>query len=104
MNKRTMKELENAQIMQAIQRERAAERLKDMRTKQQAIKEQRRKKDMLKRLYSGMDIVHKGDLLFYDDTLIYCEGKVGNSKWRFSNPWTKDFTLTELEIFKTCSF
>lgn len=104
MDKKTMKELENARIMQAIQKERDAERLLDTQTKQQAIKERRRKKDMLKRLYSGMDIVHRGDLLFYNNTLIYCECKVGGGKWKFSNPWTKDFTLTAMDIFTSCSF
>lgn len=49
---------------------------------------------------SKLDIVHKGDLLKYEKTLILCERKISENQWEFSYPFGQRdvFTLTKEEI------
>lgn len=50
-----------------------------------------------------LDIVHKGDLLFYKGTIILCEGKAEKEMWKFS--FTHDnseLLLTETQIRLEC--
>lgn len=57
---------------------------------------------MAKRKKKNYSIVHKGDLLFYKDYLIYCEGRAGYNKWKFSCPFIPNFFLTKEEIATEC--
>lgn len=47
-------------------------------------------------------VLHKGDLLFYNGYLIYCEGKSGRYAWKFSCQFMPDFILTKSEIIAEC--
>ena len=53
-----------------------------------------------------LDIVHRGDLLFYRGTLILCEGKVETAKektWKFSFARdNSELLLTEAQIRLEC--
>ena len=50
-----------------------------------------------------LDIVHKGDLLFYKGAIILCEGKAENGMWKFSFAQNdSELFLTEAQIRLEC--
>lgn len=50
-----------------------------------------------------LDIVHRGDLLFYKGTIILCEGKIEKDTWKFSFAQNgSELLLTEAQIRLEC--
>ena len=44
-------------------------------------------------------VYHKGDLQWYRDLLLYCEGRINHSNvYLFTDPWGGEYRLTQLQI------
>ena len=44
-------------------------------------------------------VYHKGDLQWYGDLLLYCEGRIGKSNaYLFTGPWGGEYKVTKLQI------